>query len=117
MKRKREVVIGASLIALIVALGVGQSALDKVAAAQSGVEAPMFEVDPFWPKPLPNNWVLGNAIGVWVDDQDHIWILVFTGSRPGHGPAVSERARRRFVARRRLVLPSRCHVGVPSAAR
>jgi DNA-binding beta-propeller fold protein YncE len=46
-----------------------------VAAQQSGVEAPRFEVDPFWPKPLPNHWVLGNAIGVWVDDQDVVWII------------------------------------------
>ena len=28
--------------------------------------APMFEVDPFWPKPLPNHWLLGSAIGVAV---------------------------------------------------
>ena len=37
--------------------------------------APVFEVDPFWPKPLPNHWVLGSTIGVSVDAQDHIWIL------------------------------------------
>src|SRR5512134_3851335 len=41
--------------------------------------APDFEVDPFWPKPLPNHWVLGSTIGLSVDDQDHIWIL----HRPG----------------------------------
>jgi len=35
----------------------------------------MFEVDPFWPQPFPNNWLLGNAIGVWVDDQDVIWMV------------------------------------------
>ena len=38
-------------------------------------QAPMFEVDPLWPKPLPNHWLLGMTIGVWVDDQDHIWII------------------------------------------
>ena len=27
------------------------------------VMAPRFEVDPFWPKPLPNHWLLGSAIG------------------------------------------------------
>ena len=26
-------------------------------------------------RPLPNHWVLGNAIGVWVDEQDHVWIV------------------------------------------
>ena len=43
--------------------------------AQSGVQAPMFEVDPLWPKPLPNHWVLGSTIGVWADAQDHVWII------------------------------------------
>jgi hypothetical protein len=41
----------------------------------AGVQAPIFEVDPLWPKPLPNHWLLGSAIGVSVDDQDHIWII------------------------------------------
>ena len=40
-----------------------------------GAVAPMFEIDPFWPKPLPNHWVLGSTIGVSVDAQDHVWIL------------------------------------------
>ena len=39
------------------------------------VMAPRFEVDPLWPKPLPNHWVLGETIGVSVDAQGHIWIL------------------------------------------
>jgi DNA-binding beta-propeller fold protein YncE len=37
--------------------------------------APRFEVDPLWPKPLPNHWVLGETIGVSVDARGHIWIL------------------------------------------
>jgi len=40
---------------------------------------PRFEVDPLWPKPLPNHWVMGSAVGVAVDAQDHIWIV----HRPG----------------------------------
>jgi hypothetical protein len=38
------------------------------------VEAPIFEVDPLWPKPLPNEGLLGNTIGVSVDAQDNVWI-------------------------------------------
>jgi DNA-binding beta-propeller fold protein YncE len=38
------------------------------------VQAPIFEVDPFWPKPM-NGQLLGMAIGVWADEQDHIWII------------------------------------------
>jgi DNA-binding beta-propeller fold protein YncE len=41
----------------------------------SGPVAPRFEVDPFWPKPLPNHWLLGSAIGVSVDSRDHVWII------------------------------------------
>jgi DNA-binding beta-propeller fold protein YncE len=39
------------------------------------VQAPYFEVDPFWPKPLPNHWVLGSSIGVSVDERDHVWMI------------------------------------------
>ena len=41
----------------------------------TGDGAPTFEVDPFWPKPLPNNWLLGSTIGVAADSRDHIWIV------------------------------------------
>jgi hypothetical protein len=76
VKHSRSLAAGAVFAAGILALGVGQSALQNTAEAQAdGVQAPRFEVDPFWPKPLPNNWLLGMAIGVWADDQDHIWII------------------------------------------
>jgi DNA-binding beta-propeller fold protein YncE len=39
------------------------------------VQAPVFEVDPLWPKPLPNQWLLGMTIGVHVDEQDNVWII------------------------------------------
>ncbi len=46
--------------------------------------APRFEVDPLWPKPLPNHWVIGQTIGVSVDDKDHVWIIHRPGSlEPG----------------------------------
>ena len=77
LTRRRNVVVGAGFGALLVILAVGQTVLEKTAAAQSkaGVQAPKFEVDPLWPKPLPNHWILGSAIGVWVDADDHIWII------------------------------------------
>jgi DNA-binding beta-propeller fold protein YncE len=74
--QSRNLLIGAGFAALMGALAVGQFVLDNTATAQAqGVEAPRFEVDPFWPKPLPNHWVLGSTIGVWVDSDDHIWII------------------------------------------
>jgi DNA-binding beta-propeller fold protein YncE len=36
---------------------------------------PQFQVDPFWPKPLPNNWILGQVSGVAVDKHGHVWIV------------------------------------------
>jgi DNA-binding beta-propeller fold protein YncE len=40
----------------------------------------MFEVDPMWPKPMPNHWVIGMAIGVSVDAEDNVWIIHRGGS-------------------------------------
>ncbi|MEQ1774224.1 MAG: hypothetical protein ABL891_10630 [Burkholderiales bacterium] len=73
---KRNHLIGGVLALSVVVLGIGQALLQSNAEAQRDtVQAPMFEVDPLWPKPLPNGWLLGMAIGVWVDEQDHVWII------------------------------------------
>jgi DNA-binding beta-propeller fold protein YncE len=71
----------ATLIVVIAALAAGSAALQRRAAAQaSAVLAPRFEVDPMWPKPLPNHWVIGAVIGVAADANDHIWIIHRAGS-------------------------------------
>src|SRR5882672_3157642 len=36
---------------------------------------PQFQVEPFWPKPLPNNWILGQVSGIAVDRHDRIWVV------------------------------------------
>jgi hypothetical protein len=36
---------------------------------------PKFAVDPYWPKPLPENWILGQVAGIAVDKNDLIWIV------------------------------------------
>ena len=74
MKRTAHVVIASGMVALIAALGFGQAAIGNATQGQT-VEAPYFEVDPFWPKPLPNHWILGSAIGVGVDSKDHVFIV------------------------------------------
>src|SRR5512139_4269400 len=38
-------------------------------------QAPVFEVDPWWPQPLPNHWVTGSTIGLSVDAQDNVWTI------------------------------------------
>jgi hypothetical protein len=77
MNRNRQLVIGATFLTVLVVLGSAQSRFARTAAAQANaaVQAPRFEVDPFWPKPLPNHWLLGSTIGVSVDAQDHVWII------------------------------------------
>ena len=77
---KKHVVIGAGLVVAFVALGVGQFALERSVAAQGGAEAPRFEVDPFWPKPLPNHWVMGSTIGISIDSRDHVFVIHRQGS-------------------------------------
>src|SRR6266516_2276554 len=78
MNRKRNVLIGATFVATFVILAMSQVALQKAASAQAkgaGVQVPRFEVDPTFPKPLPNHWYQGQTIGVGLDANDHVWIV------------------------------------------
>src|ERR1041385_1616942 len=61
----------------MVGLGVGQNLLEQAAQARRNGKtmAPRFEVDPMWPKPLPNHWTLGMTIGVGIDSRDHVFII------------------------------------------
>jgi len=74
MMTRKVVLRSVAVVAIVVALGCGQRALDNAAQAQSK-EAPVFEVDPFWPRPLPNHWILGATIGLDVDSRDHVFIV------------------------------------------
>jgi DNA-binding beta-propeller fold protein YncE len=69
--------IGAGLLVVFAVLAAGQHALERTAIAQgkSAAQVPTFQVDPLWPKPLPNHWIIGSTIGVSADAQDHIWII------------------------------------------
>jgi hypothetical protein len=71
---KRNLLIGGGFVAAIVVTAMAQAQLEAVASAQM-VRAPKFEVDPYWPKPIPNQWVYGNVIGVTVDPQDNVYIV------------------------------------------
>ncbi len=54
---------------------IGLFALTTLAPSAFQATAPTYEVDPLWPKPLPNHWLLGSVTGVAVDAQDHIWVV------------------------------------------
>ena len=69
-RKRSQFIIALACAALAFAIGmVGASPL----RAQDGV--PKFEVDPSWPKPLPERWVTGEIGGVCVDSQDHIFVV------------------------------------------
>ena len=81
MKKKNDLLIGAISLAFVAACGgdttetPGGGAMTAADVDPNARMAPIFEVDPFWPKPLPNHWLLGATIGVDVDSRDHIWIV------------------------------------------
>jgi len=66
------------LAALVLAACVTQKGPGAEAGATAGA-VPKFAVDPYWPKPLPGNWIMGQVSGIAVDSQDHIWVI----HRPG----------------------------------
>jgi DNA-binding beta-propeller fold protein YncE len=74
MTGSRKLLAATVLGASIVALGVGQRALQGATEGQP-VQAPAFDVDPFWPQPLPNHWIMGSIIGVGVDARDHVFVV------------------------------------------
>ncbi len=73
MTRSKKVAVGSGLVIAVAALGAAQATLG--ASDRQLVQAPKFEVDPVWPKPMPNHWLLGSVIGVGIDSRDHIFII------------------------------------------
>jgi hypothetical protein len=76
MKLKNKVLMGAALAVSLVGLSLGQQFVSTGSEATAQApQAPAFEVDPFWPQPLGNEWILGNVIGVAIDERDHVFIV------------------------------------------
>ena len=45
-------------------------------APPAGAQAkPVYKVDPFWPKPLPNKWLMQGVPVMVTDKDDHIWVM------------------------------------------
>ncbi len=64
----------AALFAILLGLA-GTYVRDAKAGPPQETQVPKFEVDPFWPKPLPELWVTGEVGGTCVDGQDHVFVL------------------------------------------
>ena len=106
MRQRRTLVISVVFVTVLAGLSIAARRLETVAQSGGTVQAPRFEVDPFWPKPLPNNWLLGSAIGVSVDSRDHVWIV--------HRGAATLNAR--FSSEVRYPRGSTIRIEVPPAA-
>ena len=81
VKKNRKLFTGAAFVAVLATLGVVQGMIDKAAAQAKQV--PRFEVDPFWPKPMPNYEVFGQTIGLGISSDDHVWVI-HRGNDPGN---------------------------------
>jgi hypothetical protein len=76
MTRRGRLLIVTSAIVSAILVGLTLAFTGSVTAQPPGDgPAPRFQVDPWWPKPLPNNWLMGQAAGVAVDRHDHIWVI------------------------------------------
>jgi DNA-binding beta-propeller fold protein YncE len=73
----RYVYAGAVVTTLTLALGFWNPSgiTGNARAAAPAPAAPQFSVDPFWPKPLPHLWQIGQVPGIAVDKDDNIWIV------------------------------------------
>ena len=74
MITKKNIIAFTLLAAITATTGCDQATVNSETQSE-GKQAPMFEVDPFWPKPLPNHWILGSTIGLAVDSRDHVYII------------------------------------------
>ncbi len=79
---------GALALMLGVACGCGappSQPVEEMPASSSKVVQPAsgFTVDPFWPQPLPDGWLLGNVVGVATDSRDNVWIIHRPNSQSG----------------------------------
>lgn len=94
MRRSRAILIGAVLAA---------------AMATVRAQAPAFEVDPYWPRPLPNHWLFGSITGVAVDAENHVWVV--------HRGAASLNARTEIGASTSPPTAEHCCVPAPQVMR
>jgi hypothetical protein len=70
----------------------------KTTAAEKNTSAsqvPTYQVDPFWPQPLPNKWSMQQVVDLFIDrHNDHIWMINRAGdARPDELSASTQPAR------------------------
>ncbi len=64
----KSVLAAVAVAAVLITIGCAQ-------LRQGGAGVPAYAVDAAWPKPLPNNWNIGQVAGIAVDARDHVWLI------------------------------------------
>ncbi len=68
--------IGLGIFSLgIVLLGAGAMLQGQNKRNAASDKPPIYKVDPFWPKPLPNKWAMQQIVDISIDKDDHIWMI------------------------------------------
>ncbi len=72
---RRTVTIASALVVSTTLFGCAPESDTTSAVASTGQSAPpVFQVDPSWPREMPNAWILGAVTAVFVDAKDHVWV-------------------------------------------
>ena len=84
MNRKQYLLFGAALAVAVIMVACAGGAMEEgesgggssmMVSMDPSAGVPTFEVDPLFPKNLPNHWLMGPTIGVDVSSDDHIWVV------------------------------------------
>lgn len=95
MRRAPHLVVVQIILGLFILLGIAYVLREHVAAARAQTQQegiPTFQFDTGWPRPLPNNWVLGGSASIIVDSRDHVWIIHRFRSVPAAEIAAGKKA-------------------------
>jgi DNA-binding beta-propeller fold protein YncE len=69
---KRTLLWGGAFAAAVLVVAASAPGWVGATTTQHG---PRFRVDPDWPRPLPNKWLVGQVAGIAVDRHDTIWFV------------------------------------------
>ena len=71
--RNRMNVLGLTAFALLTVSCASE--VSQEASELTSETLPAWEIDPTWPPTLPNDWILGDIRGMFIDDDDHLWVV------------------------------------------
>jgi hypothetical protein len=75
LRRLRRVLFATPALWWAVASAAQGANARPAAGSPTAQRLPVYRVDPTWPPTMPNDWILGDIRGLFVDDQDHLWVI------------------------------------------